>query len=246
MKELDFLPAAYREQNAVHKTRLCQIAMVLSFGTIITASSCFQFALYRSAKQDLTSIASFHEDALAKTAELATLRAKVDRQRKLCELYTYLKYPWPRTQMLAEIARHLPPQVTLRELTIVEEPHQASIRGGVIAVDVTRQRATEDTPAKADLQLLRGQRDRSRSEIQISGTTTDSAPLHLFVMSLNGTPLFESAKLHSMEAVSGSKQPQSNFFVRLTVRAGYGQPDGPQTPQPIAAQEIAAGSRNHS
>lgn len=244
MKELDFLPAAYRERNAVHKARLCQIAMIVSFGAITTLAACFQFALHQSAKRELASITKQHEDALSKTTLLAALRSDVDRNRQFAELYTYLKYPWPRTQMLAEITRNLPPQVTLRELTIVEEAPKTNGRSGVIAVEVAKQQATGDTPAKEDLDLIRRQQDRTRSEIQISGTTTDSGALHLFVMALNGTPLFASAKLHSMEAVAGSAQAQANFFIRLTVRPGYGQPGGPQAPSAIATAKQRSHDRS--
>ena len=148
--------------------------------------------------------------------------------------------------MLAEIAKDLPPEVTLRELTIIEEAEASkpSPRSRVIAVGVKSQSAPGHTPAKADLDLLRSQQDRSRAEIQISGTTTDSAAVHLFVMALNGTPLFESAKLYSMEAVTGSSQAQSNFFIRLTARPGYGQPGGPQAPPPAIANQ-ASSKRSH-
>ncbi len=240
MKELDFLPPEYREKNAIHNARLCQIAMAFGFGAIIILAAGFQFAIYRSAQQELTRISAQYDDAIAKTSQLVALRSKVDQNRQFANLYTYLKYPWPRTQMLAEIAKDLPPQVTLRELTIIEETSKLRARSGVVAVGVKSQPATGQTPAKADLDLLRSQQDRSRAEIQISGTTTDSGAVHLFVMALNGTPLFESAKLYSMEAVTGSKQAQSNFFIRLTARPGYGQPGGPQAPPPAIATQASS------
>jgi len=247
MKEIDFLPAKYREQNAVHKARLCQLAVALAFGGVIVLAAGFQFALYQSTKEELRAIAGQHADAVTKTAQLATLRGEAERQRQFCALYAYLKYPWPRTQILAEIARNLPPEVTLRELTIVEETHQPNlVRGHAIAVDLAKQAATGDKPAQFDLELLRSRQDQSRSEIQISGTTTDSAALHLFVMALNGTPLFESAKLHSLEAVSDSQQPRSKFLVRLTARAGFGQPGGPRSPLAVVAHDLPAGSRDRS
>ena len=71
MKELDFLPPAYREQNAVQKARLCQIAMVVAFGSVIGLAACYQVALYRSAKQQLALISKQHDDAISKTEELA-------------------------------------------------------------------------------------------------------------------------------------------------------------------------------
>jgi Tfp pilus assembly protein PilN len=171
---------------------------------------------------------------------------EVEQSRQFAKLYAYLKFPWPRTQMLANIAKDLPPQVTLRELTIVEETTKSVARRGVTAVGVTSQSAASNPPAEADLALLRSQQDQSRTEIQISGTTTNSGALHLFVMALNGTPLFESAKLHSLEAVAGSRQPKSNFYIRLTVRPGYGQSGGPQTPPAIVSQVIQSGSSDRS
>ncbi len=238
MKELDFLPDRYQVQNAVRKARICQITMFVTFAAIICLVACFQLAIYQVAKQELTAITAQHDDAINKTTELAALRLEVDQSRQFATLYTYLKYPWPRTQMLADIAKDLPPQVTLQELTIVEETTKTktSARGIVTAVAVTGQPVAVDAPPKADLALLRRQQDQSRAEIQISGTTTDSAAVHLFVMALNGTTLFESAKLHSLEAVTGSKQAKSNFFIRLTVRPGYGQEGGPKTPPAIAAK----------
>jgi Tfp pilus assembly protein PilN len=246
MKDLDFLPARYQAQNAIHKARLCQLAMSVAFGAIICLAACFQFALYRSAKQGLASIAPQHDDAVNKTTQLAALRAEVEQSRQFAKLYTFLKYPWPRTQMLADITKDLPPEVTLRELTIVEEIANPFARTGVTVAGVTSKPAVGETPPKSDLALLRSQLERSRSEIQISGTTTDAGALHLFVMALNGTPLFESAKLHSMEAMTGSEQAKSKFLIRLTVRPGYGQSGGPQAPPAIASQVNQIGSIDRS
>jgi len=236
MKEIDFLPAAYRERNAVHKARLCQLTMVLAFGGMILLAAGYQIVLYRTAKHDLALITVQHEDAIAKTTQLATLRLEVEKEREFAELYTYLKYPWPRTTLLAEIVRNLPAAVTLQELAIIEETSHQTVRSSGSGVSVAMKESTE-TPAKADLETLKQQRDGSRSRIQVSGTTTDAGALHLFVMALNGTPLFESAKLHSMEAVPGDDPPKSKFLIRLITRPGYGQPGGPQGPTSVVAQE---------
>ena len=106
---------------------------------------------------------------------------------------------------------------------------------GVIAVDIGTEQADAATPAKNDLKEIRSKQDRSRAHIQLSGATYDDAVVHLFVMALNGTALFESAKLHSMAAISGDEQGRSEFLIRLTVRPGYGQQGGPLTPATLAA-----------
>jgi len=234
MKELDFLPAAYRERSAVHHARLCQVGVILAFGVCIALATGFQFARYKFAQQELAAITAQYDDAISRTNQLAQLRREVEQTREAAELFTFLKFPWPRTQLLAEIAKSLPSQVTLRELTIVEESAKANAHRGVIAVEVAKTQSADGTPAKMDLATLLREQDHSRSEIQISGTTTDSGALHLFVMALNGTPLFESAKLTSLEAILGGTDTQSSFLVHLTVRPGYGQSGGPHAPPAVA------------
>ena len=86
------------------------------------------------------------------------------------------------------------------------------------------------SPAEQDLETLREQYDTQRPLVEVAGHTEDAAALHAFVARLNETRIFEFAKLQSLE--TRRSEAGSQFVIRVLVRAGYGQADGPATPPP--------------
>src|SRR5690349_13581296 len=113
MKNIDFLPNAYRERNALRNARAWWGVVVLVFGTVILATASVQVTWRRAVERELESL---HDDYFAATQrdlELTRLQKQVQGASEAAALYTYLQHPWPRSQLLAAIARPLPEAVHL-------------------------------------------------------------------------------------------------------------------------------------
>jgi len=235
MKDIDFLPSRYQEQHALRQAKLWQLGVVTLFGLAVCAAAAGQYAIRQRLKQQLAAAAARRGDAAMKFAQITQLRSDVDAAHDDAELYTYLRRPWPQTQLLAEVARPLPESLALTELTIAEDKAQQE---GPRAVQEEATSAPELTAARRDLDLLREQHDSRRTVIVLSGIARDSRDLHGYLAALRRCPLYEEAKLEALESLSDQQsglRPVSSFLIRVLVVQNYGQPDGPTLEPPFDA-----------
>lgn len=234
-QRIDFLPPKYREQYASRRRKLWRLAVIILFGLAVGATAVCQFALRQAVDFELAAVQPQHAAALEVNTELGDLQSRLREVRDYAELYTYLRHPWPRSQILLCIAQTAPPPVTLSEIRVIHEtsaPRPAFLprtRGRQPARGAASTRRT--SPAERDLEQLRGELDHARTIVKVTGLTADVGQLHSYVSRLGFSPLFERAELESVES-SGGADPNgtAQFELRLTVRRGYGQPGGPTGP----------------
>jgi hypothetical protein len=95
--------------------------------------------------------------------------------------------------------------------------------------------------AKRDLDQLRSTYDPISPAIHVIGITSDAANLHRYVGRLAPSPLFATAKIESLEAVTSDVGVTgSRFELRLQIRPGFGQPGGPTEPLIEPATALAS------
>lgn len=244
MKNIDFLPNAYRERNALRHARAWWGVVVLIFGTVILATASVQFTWRRGVQAELDAIEPQYLAAKQRDLELTSLQKQIQAASEAAGLYTYLQHPWPRTQILASIAGPLPATIHLHELHLGEEVLP------IIATETTsgkRRTAAKDKdapklpPGQQDLAALRQDCDTKQTVVELSGIAEDAQQLHAYVSALGKSPIIAAAQLKSLEAVSegegkASALPEgvsnrlagTRFSVRLVIRPGYGQPGGPE------------------
>jgi hypothetical protein len=226
--------------------------VLLVFGTVVISTASIQYTWRRTVRQQLDSLGPRYAAAMQRDAELARLQTQIQMVSDAAGLYTYLKHPWPRTQLLAAVVAPLPKSIRLTDVLLTSE--------------VLPQQSTDDQPHSArrpksrgekgekrepaprqDLARLREECDTQQTVIHITGAAADVQELHLYVGELGKSPLVASALLKSLEAVPNEQgPPQTQFRLQIVVRPGYGQRGGPE-PKPASptaskvARDLATG-----
>jgi Tfp pilus assembly protein PilN len=235
MKNIDFLPERYRERNLKRKAAIWQYALLLGFGGLLMAATLGQLAMKRSVRASLAELKQSRIETNLKRESVALLRQQLGSSEEVAALYTYLRHPWPRTQLLVKITELLPESVVLEGIEILEQkPNDASP-----ALSETGDGVSGATPAAADLAQLRGDQDATQLVVRIRGTVEDPAALNDYVRQLGDVTLFRGVSLGSLQAKAArDATPRSEFELNVTVRPGHGQPGGPS--EPLAKREQIA------
>jgi len=236
MKTIDFLPEIYRQREALRRARIWWAIVVLIFGGALGASTVAQVVLRRGLLQQLDALAAEYAASQTQVQELSALQAQVVRAGHEASLYTFLKNPWPRTQLLAEVVRPLPDGIRLAKISILDE-EQAKI---AIQAGPRNVKAEEDASAKAsgpekDLARLQEEVGRRQTTIEIDGYTSDVARLHTYVAEIHRSPMISTATIKSLESATTQQESRTRFTLRLLVRPGYCQRGGESAQSPAGA-----------
>lgn len=251
--DIDFLPARYREECAQRKSHFLRLLSVIAFGILLLSCSAWQWHAGRKLTHELEAIAPVHERAHERTVQLTTLKNELASASDRAELLTYLRHPWPRTQLLAAILEPMPKSIKLGELTIGR--HEEGASSTMLPSQNARRAAGGDTqpgeskvelsPAQADLKVLRAEFDPRMTVIHMAGETTNVSELHEYLGEIGRHTLILKAELRSIE--SGGRDSLATLFrARIEVLPGYGQPNGPALPtlpaEPEKTPDRAVGS----
>ncbi len=232
MTNIDFLPARYKEQSATRRKHAWRVVVFLLFGGSVSLAALFQMSLRRSVATQLELLAPQHQAAEARRNRLTVLQQQLIAVRQDAELYTYLRHPWPRTQILAAIADEIPEEISVRSIAFVHEQPTSSQPQPRSRRPVRRENTEErrEPQAVADLKQLREKHDSERLIVVVEGETTDIADLHLYARGLTDSPLVDGSEIGSLEAAGegfDESSTRSQFTLRIRIKPGYGQPGGP-------------------
>ena len=229
MKTIDFLPASYGEQSSKRKLKLWRAAVVALIGGAVVSASFYQRYLIWQVEDQLAELEPQYAAAEAVMVQHGDLQQQLQQAVARADLYTYLRHPWPRTQVLAAVVGPLPESVTLSELRMMRDTSGASSATKPAATDESQQGETKNVdPAKRDLEQLRQSIDSSRVVINLTGMTDDLAALHEYLARVRQSKLIHKAEIKSIEAAADLNSAKSQFTAELVVRPGYGQPGGPE------------------
>jgi hypothetical protein len=225
MKEIDFLPARFRERDRQRRHMMGRMAVFGAITVILLAVQLAQVASRRSIERQLSEIAATFAQAAATSARVDRLRSDLAANSQFSELYTYLEHPWPRTQLITAVTQTLPEHLALTEVRI--PPSNVPLR---TVAPPPADESKKTAPASRDLQTLRDETDRISCEVILKGTSLDPAALHSYVAGFANSPYFSTAKLELVETLKDKgKTGGSRFDLRLYIRPGYGQTGGPAT-----------------
>lgn len=234
MQNVDFLPLEYCQRRLRRQSQPWRIIVVAVFVAMVAVAAYGQHKHRCAMEEDLAALVPQYDLAVSQSDKLANTQSQLQKVQAGAELFTYLRHPWPRTQLLAALLRALPEQITLQTLRITRDvPANRAPTGR----RPRSERQTEEeelaklSPAQRDLKQLRDKFDNMQTLVFISGTTSDSASLHRWLGRLNNTSLFLKAELDSSESVQGDQGRTIQFEATLVVRPGYGRPGGPTGPE---------------
>ena len=225
MKDLDFLPARYREKNAQRKTRAWRGAVLAMFSALLAAGSLGQLEFRRLIEAHLETVRQQYDQVANTGKELAALEGELRAARAEAELLTYLRRPWPRTQLLAAIAEPLPESITLRKLVVRQEEANGSLAPPPVGQTAQDQAAAEAAQPAAErtLKRLRAMFDDAPLTVTLEGVSRDGAALHVYIGQLAESDWFSAVELRSVERSDDAQAATFRFVARLVVRPNYGR-----------------------
>jgi Tfp pilus assembly protein PilN len=236
--QLDFLPAAYRQQSMRRRDRRWRAVLFIGGVTVLAAAWIYRVVDRRAAQRNFDSLAAAHDAAASTQRNWEAAQQKLLRANQEADLITYLKHPWATSQTLTAIISPMPESVRLTELKISRES-----LGGKAAQSPTKPSpsdkpnaaASQVPPAVQDLTRLREEYDQQQVVVLLSGETLDGDALHRYIRRLGSGEMFAAAELSSLqrETSANNKQlPRSQFQARAVVRPGIGQAGSTETAAP--------------
>ena len=229
--DIDFLPAKYRELSVQRKIQNWRMLVCASFVALLACAAMIQMRTDRSLRHQLATIGPEHEIAEALSARLAQLQSESMEELARAELITYLRHPWPRTQILSRVLSQLPESIQLGELRVDEDE---SVFSPVVAIDSVSSDANPPAErekargAKKDLETLRTEYDKRTAVVTLSGDTRDVSALHDYLSQIAKDDIVAKTELLSIERKRIEDGERIQFRVRITLRIEYGQPGGPR------------------
>jgi Tfp pilus assembly protein PilN len=237
MSDIDFLPATYRQMTVHRKANVWRLAAGGLFVAMIGFSGIYQHMLRRGALSDLARTNAGYDRASALIAKQGELKKQLQLTDCDAQLFTYLRHPWPATQLFAAALGKLPDCITLDEIRLYYGEPRASIATAAASKSADKKSSEAASAFERDLQRLREDYDTRDRILVLSGATRDTAALQQFLVSLSHCGLFQKTELGSLEADAADHSGAIRFTARLFVCPGYGQPGGPlvkHSPTPIA------------
>ena len=225
--EIDFLPEAYHEAGVQRKNITLRVVVVMAFLCLIGFAAIYQQHIRIVADGQLNELLPLYERAQQETKRLAQLQQLLQSADKQAELCTYLRHPWPRSQIVAALVKPLPDEVELKEISIVREPIAASGTATMPPDKLGDAAAGKVDSEERDLVVLREQGDKSQVVVKLSGVTDDALALHRYFGQLDHGALFVKVDVGKIEQTPNPSDRRIQFTARVFVRPGYGQPDGP-------------------
>jgi Tfp pilus assembly protein PilN len=197
--------------------------IALLFVGVFAASAGGLFLVRRDVREEHALVSIKYAAATAADAMLKQKEARLAELRTHADLVTFLRHPWPRSQIMHELFAALPPSVTFDKLRIAAETRPAA-PGGETGGE------TGEAPVKsvaADLAELRRLAETQDVVVRLEGTTADQPALHAYLQVLGANPLFASAAVEQIEAARSDDVRTARFTVRVVVRPGWGLAGGP-------------------
>ena len=247
MHDVDFLPAKYRDLGARRNITLSRVVVVGIFALAIVGAAIMQYQSSKRLIAELDSVAPLHDEAVRISQEFKATSAEVESEQKVAALVTYMRHPWPRTQILSAVMRPLPATISLDRVAIshqVAELNKAAMQPTGRKKRASRREAEADTaklsPAERDLKNLREQSDKMQTVVTVTGHTQDRTAMYYYLSRLGESELIVKAELKLLESVSqdrrGGKrsatrnnesdneagQQTTKFVAHLVIRHGHG------------------------
>jgi hypothetical protein len=235
MHEIDFLPIEYRQKHARRQSQPWQVVVAMAIVGLVATAAIVQNYRRHRIENDLATIIPVYDAAVNQQNRMAEAQKRLQAAKACAELYTYLRHPWPRTQLLSALVAPLPGTITLQQIHILRETPANGPAGEVrppVDPKAQEERLKSLSPAARDLCKLSGRLDALQTVVVLTGTATEIAALHRYIGDLEAMEIFDKAELDSFNSIDNAKSGDVlQFRAVLAVQPGYGQQGGPTEPK---------------
>jgi hypothetical protein len=233
-QEVDFLPREYRQQHARRRQLAGQFLVGVALVGLVAATAGGQAWWRHRVQRELDQVTPLYQTAVNQSGELSKLQAELEVAQAEAQLITYLRHPWPSSQLLSALVGPLPEAIAFREIRITHEPDKSPVLLGPRPDKQTLEQQLARLPkAGRDLKALREQFDRAPTLLSLSGLATDSDAVYRYLGELSKNRLLAKVELVSLDNAADRREDKLEFKLNVLVRPGYGLPDGPAAP-PVA------------
>ena len=223
MKDIDFLPADYRQQTDRRRGGTSRLLAACALLAIVGGVDIWQRIARYSAEQELAQMEQPFLEAQQLKARLATLQQSIGLADDEASLLAYLDHRWPVTQLVA-----VPTALPAKSIQLVKVEMNATLQQ---AVTPTRSTLGADTTAEGPIVPEGSQHAKALADLQklaggetliVTGTTSDPRAAQAYVTLLSQSPLVKSAKLQSVTSapaknIETQEVEKSKFVVQIVV-----------------------------
>lgn len=254
MKTIDFLPDRYRQATTRRRTSYWRLVVTLLFVAAFTATAYGLHYVGREVRIHHASTATQLSSAERRADDVKRRDAQLAELENRAQLAAFLRHPWPRSQIVAEILQPLPDGVSVDKLRIANVPRPRPAAGGESASSESGEAPPAD--ASSDLARLRDEAEANDVTVSLEGSARDLPELHDYVQRLTTSKLIADAELTSIDAAVGStsdatddvnaRRPAARFVIEVQIIPGWGLPGGPtmDSKQPTAEADRLQVSAN--
>lgn len=231
MQAIDFLPEHYRERRKQRRVRWWWALIVCMFGGIVLATASLQWLNVQRVKRELANLDLQCNTFRQLDLQLLELETKVTSLSHSADLYTFLKHPWPRTQILTAVVAPLPKDVQLSNIRIAETlVAKKTVAAAAPEAAADAVKAAPLAPASADLQQLHDAHEAQRIVVHVEGSVKEAETLHSYLEALGNQPLIAEARLSSMETRKLETHSLVVFEIQISIKGAHGLSEGPNGP----------------
>jgi Tfp pilus assembly protein PilN len=252
LRDLDFLPAKQRAERARRRETPWRFAVVALFALVAGVTAVRQTSIRKQLHFDLEVARQKFQEVQERVVGLEQLEAELLLAQQRAELFTFLRHPWPRSQLLGTVIAPLPSTIALTKLKFTYEPLPKPVGAPPAAAPpqnppdpqtLAAQLASNDPLVMRevlaeDLKRLREEYHNQRGIVTLGGATNNVPHLHAYIAELAASRLLATPQLESVHANESDPSQLKQFGARLTVIAGLGQPGGPHLPATDPSQLI--------
>jgi hypothetical protein len=224
MKDIDFLPQRYRDQDAQRQAVAWRLIVIALFGGVVVAAAVAQLAYRSSVRMALDQVRPQFAEAQAKSQLLLARQTELNDATAAATLCALLESPWPRTQILATIFEPLPATITIEELHIAQQekptaPGASAETTAMPAAPPENSAAAAIPLEKQDLLTLHAQSQARQTTVHLTGTTSAVKELNEYLELLQHSKLIVRVELLSLEHdMTSPDAPRLRFTAQATIR----------------------------
>src|ERR1700676_1046392 len=107
MLDIDFLPSKYHEAKEQRRTRYLRGVVLLAFGGLLVMAWAGDDGVQLNYEHHLVEVRDPYGVALGQSQQSTKLEQDLKPWQAQAELWTYLRHPWPRSQILRQVLQTL-------------------------------------------------------------------------------------------------------------------------------------------
>jgi hypothetical protein len=213
VKNVDFLPAEFRHKSRDTSSRGRAVLLGTVTVALLSGLTWLQIDRLRTRRTELASLRQQKAAVEVVLARLANTKTALESADAEAELYTWLRHPRPRSQVLLAILEGIPEEIRLFDVEVSTRSEANSVR----TVQTGEEKSTKPAAAKA-LELLRQASPAGSEWAHVYGATENPAALHLWLGRLGRHPMFSRCELVSIEESANGEDSPAEFHAEVRIK----------------------------